>query len=249
MTDDVTAELVLNKTRMSHEKARAVIFDFDGVLVNSEIIALAELRDCLADFGIRLDWNELIDTFLGSSFEDIQAYVERATGRPPDASFRETWYARLFARYARGLTVIPGALELLDQLDSLGIVYCVASGGSYRRLTFALDVTGLKSRFDGRAFSANSVSRGKPEPDLFLYAAGRLGIRPRDCLVVEDAVAGVRAAAAAGIPSLGFVGGSHLAERRAVHGQQFRAAGAMAVIEDIRQTLTFVGDPPGAGIT
>ena len=249
VTGDVTAALPLSKALMSQERTRAIIFDFDGVLVNSEIIALAELRDCLADFGIQLDWNALIDTFLGSSFEDIQAYVERETGKPPDASFRETWYARLFARYSRGLTVIPGALELLDQLNSLGIVYCVASGGSYRRLNFALDVTGLKSRFDGRAYSANSVSRGKPEPDLFLYAAGRLGVRPRDCLVIEDAVAGVRAAAAAGIPSLGFVGGSHLAERRAVHGEQFRAAGALAVIEDIRQTLAFVGDPAGANIT
>ncbi len=230
---------------MSHERTKAVIFDFDGVLVNSEIIALAELRDCLADFGIRMDWNELIDTFLGSSFEDIQSYVERVTGNPPDPSFRETWYARLFARYSRGLTVIPGALELLDQLDARAIAYCVASGGSYKRLDFALDVTGLKGRFDDRVFSADSVSRGKPEPDLFLYAAGRLGVRPRDCLVVEDAVAGVRAATAAGIPSLGFVGGSHLAERRAVHGQQFRSAGAIAVVDDLRQTLTFVEDPAG----
>jgi len=227
---------------MPHGRTKAVIFDFDGVLVNSEIIALAELRDSLSDFGIRLDWNELIDTFLGASFEDIQAYVERETGKVPEPGFRESWYARLFARYARGLKVIPGVLELLDQLDARRIGYCVASGGSYKRLDFALGVTGLRSRFDGRAFSADSVSRGKPEPDLFLYAAGRLGVGPRDCLVVEDAVAGVRAATAAGIPSLGFVGGSHLADRRAMHGQQFRGAGAIAVIEDLRQMLTFIDD-------
>ncbi len=227
---------------MSGDQIKAVIFDFDGVLVNSEIIALAELRDCLAEFGIKLTWDALIDKFLGASFEDIQAYVERKTGKPPGPSFRENWYARLFARYQRGLTVIPGALELLDQLDARGIDFCVASGGSYRRLTFALDVTGLRNRFDGRAFSSDSVSRGKPEPDLFLYAAGRLGVKPKDCLVVEDAVAGVRAATAAKIRSLGFVGGSHLAERRALHGQQFRTAGAMAVIDDLRETLAIIDD-------
>jgi HAD superfamily hydrolase (TIGR01509 family) len=231
---------------MSEEKPKAVIFDFDGVLVNSEIIALAELRDSLADFGIRLGWDELIDTFLGASFEDIQTYVERATGEPPGSAFRERWYARLFARYARGLKVIPGALELLDRLDRRKISYCVASGGSYKRLNFALDVTGLKDRFDDRAFSSDSVARGKPEPDLFLFAAGRLDVKPRDCLVVEDAVAGVRAATTAGIRSLGFVGGSHLAERRAEHGRQFLQAGAMAVIEDLRQALDFIDDPTAA---
>jgi HAD superfamily hydrolase (TIGR01509 family) len=232
---------------MQKRKLAAVIFDFDGVLVNSEIIALSELRDCLSEFGIRLDWDELIDTFLGASFEDVQAYVEREIGTAPGPGFRESWYARLFARYSRGLTVIPGALELLDQLDARKITYCVASGGSYRRLTFALDVTGLKSRFAHRAFSADLVARGKPEPDLFLYAVERLRVKPGDCLVVEDAVAGVRAATTAGIRSLGFVGGSHLAERRAVHGQQFRAAGAMAVIEDLREALNYVDDPAAEG--
>ena len=228
---------------MCKRKVKAVVFDFDGVLVNSEIIALAELRECLSEFGIQLEWDELIETFLGTSVEDIQAYVERETGKSPGPGFREGWYARLFARYSRGLTVIPGALELLDQLEARGITYCVASGGSYQRLAFALDVTGLKSRFADRTFSADSVARGKPEPDLFLYAVGRLGVRPGDCLVIEDAVAGVRAATTAGIHSLGFVGGSHLAERRTVHGKQFRAAGAMAVIEDLRDALNYIDDP------
>lgn len=231
---------------MTEGNIKAVLFDFDGVLVNSEIIALAELRDCLAGYGIRLGWDELIDTFLGASFEDIQDYVERETGTPPGPSFRESWHARLFARYQRGLKVIPGALELLDQLDARKVAYCVASGGSYKRLNFALDVTGLKGRFHGRAFSADSVARGKPEPDLFLYAVEQLGVDAQNCLVIEDAVAGVRAATAAGIRALGFVGGSHLAERRAVHGQQFRAAGAIAVIEDLRQTLAFIDDPAAA---
>ena len=231
---------------MSRKRISAVIFDFDGVLVNSEIIALAELRDCLTEFGIELSWDELVDTFLGSSFEDIELYVYRETGRAPGPAFREDWHRRLFARYSRGLTVIPGAIELLGQLAKRKIPYCVASGGSYPRLTFALDVTGLKHWFNDRAFSADSVARGKPEPDLFLYAAGRLGVKPRECLVVEDAIAGVKAARTAEMHALGFVGGSHLAERRAVHARQFRAAGAMAVIDDLRQALACVDDPIAA---
>jgi HAD superfamily hydrolase (TIGR01509 family) len=225
---------------MSRKRISAVIFDFDGVLVNSEIIALAELRDCLSEFGIELTWDELVDTFLGSSFEDIEAHVYRETGKAPSPAFREDWHARLFARYSRGLKVIPGAIELLGQLENRKIPYCVASGGSYPRLTFALDVTGLKNWFKDRAFSANSVARGKPEPDLFLYAAGQLGVKPRECMVVEDAVAGIRAATTAQMHSLGFVGGSHLAERRAVHARQFRAAGATAVIEDLREALNYI---------
>ncbi len=226
---------------MSRESTKAVIFDFDGVLVNSEIIALAELRDRLSEeFGIRHDWDALVDTFLGATFEDIQAYVQRETGKQPEPAFRESWYARLFDHYSQGLTIITGALEVLDRLDERCIKYCVASGGSYRRLNFALDVTGLRDRFLDRAFSADSVARGKPEPDLFLFAAERLCMRPQDCLVVEDAVAGVSAATKGGIRSLGFVGGDHLADRRELHGSQMRAAGAMAVIVDLREMLPFI---------
>jgi HAD superfamily hydrolase (TIGR01509 family) len=228
---------------MSPTKTKAVIFDFDGVLVNSEIIALAELRDCLSEIGIRRDWNELIDTFLGASFEDIQSYVHRETGKPPEPAFRESWYARLFDRYSRDLAIMAGAQALFDQLDERAIRYCIASGGSYKRLTFALELTGLTSRFQDRAFSADSVERGKPEPDLFLFAVGKLGVEASECLVVEDAVAGVRAATAAGIRSIGFVGGDHLAERRVLHGQQLREVGAMAIIEDLGQTLKFVDRP------
>jgi beta-phosphoglucomutase-like phosphatase (HAD superfamily) len=133
-------------------------------------------------------------------------------------------------------------------LDELGVGFCIASGGSYRRLNRALDLTGLAARFAERSFSAESVARGKPAPDLFLYACARLQARPDDCLVVEDATAGVRAARSAGIRAVAFVGGDHVAERRAPHGEALRRAGAMAVIDDLRQVSSFVDSPHDARV-
>jgi HAD superfamily hydrolase (TIGR01509 family) len=231
---------------MAASARQAVIFDFDGVLVNSEIIALAELRGCLSEFGIVRSWSEMVSGFLGVSFEDIRMFVSRETGSDPGKRLRETWYARLFERFARELKVMPGAIELLDQLDARGVDYCIASGGSYRRLNYALDLTGLAERFADRRFSADAVARGKPAPDLFLFAATQLHTDPDDCLVVEDAIAGVQAAHAAGIRALAFVGGGHLSERRASHGDRLRRAGAMAVIDDLRQVTRFVDAPRDA---
>jgi HAD superfamily hydrolase (TIGR01509 family) len=224
---------------------KAVIFDFDGVLVNSEVIALAELRKCLAEFGMEFDLSKMIDQFLGASFEDIEAFVHRETGEEPKGTFRENWYARLFDRYSRELSIMPGALDLLNELDARKIEYCIASGGSYRRLNFALEATGLKDRFANRAYSADSVARGKPEPDLFLFAAERLNASPENCLVVEDAVAGVRAATNAGILSLAFVGGGHLSAHRELHSKRLRVAGATAVLEGLHQVLEFIDTPAG----
>lgn len=221
----------------------AVIFDFDGVLVDSEVIALAELGKCLAEFGIELDSNELIAQFLGSSFGDIEAFVHLETGENPPNTLRETWYGRLFARYPLELSIMPGALELLDELDARNIKYCIASGGSYRRLNFALKVTALAGRFPGLAYSADSVPSGKPEPDLFFYAANQLGVSPENCLVVEDAVAGVRAATRAGMRSLAFVGGGHLSGYRDLQGGRLSGAGATAVLESLDEVLRFIKPP------
>lgn len=211
----------------------AVIFDFDGVLVDSEIIALAELGACLRRFGIEVGVDEMVGRFLGASFEDIERFVRATSGISPDASFRQDWYARLFERYGRELQMMSGARALLDVLDARGIRHCIASGGSCRRLRFALDVVGLGSRFSQRAFSADEVNRGKPAPDLFLLAADRMQVAPRDCLVVEDSVAGVRAAVAAGMRPVGFVGGRHLADCRERHGTRLLEGGAVSIIENL----------------
>ncbi|TYC63454.1 HAD family phosphatase [Rhodobacterales bacterium] len=220
---------------MNASTIRAVIFDFDGVLVNSEIIALHELRACLAEIGISVPQEEMTSSFLGSSFEDVAAFIRRRQPEIDTEAFRKTWYDRLFSRYESELAIMSGAQELLDILAKRGLPHCIASGGSYRRLNFALNVTGLAGAFQNCAFSADSVTRGKPEPDVFLYAAEQLGIPVEQCLVIEDAVAGVTAARRAGMHVIGYTGGDHLADIRDIHSEMLTTAGAYTVADDLLQ--------------
>lgn len=219
---------------------QAVIFDFDGVVVNSEVIALKELRECISDLGVEIGESEMIASFLGASFEDIAAFARREIGHVDEDAFRSAWYDRLFKRYEQELAIMPGARDLFALLKSRGIPFCIASGGSYRRLDFALGLTGLADLFDGRAFSADSVSKGKPEPDVFLFAADKLGVPARNCLVVEDATAGVTAASKADMKVVGFVGGGHLEKCRAEHARRLEAAGAAATISRLADVMDFL---------
>ncbi|WP_164738217.1 HAD family hydrolase [Frigidibacter oleivorans] len=213
-----------------------MIFDFDGVIADSEIIALAELQDCLADHGLTLPMDSLIDRFLGASLSSITAALAEHTGAPVHDDFREVWYARLFDRYRRELQPVPGIMALLDRLDCDGVDYCIASGSSDRRLGVALECLDLAGRFHGRAFSADDVARGKPAPDLMLFAAARRGRTPGDCIVVEDATAGVTAARSAGMRAIGFVGGTHLAPVAKRQAERLARAGTFATSANHAQT-------------
>lgn len=216
--------------------AALVIFDFDGVIADSEIIALAELQICLADHGLSLPMDRLIDRFLGASLSTITAALAEHTGAPVHVDFREVWYARLFDRYRRELQPVPGIMTLLDRLDRDGVDYCIASGSSERRLGVALECLDLTGRFHGRAFSADDVARGKPAPDLMLFAAARRGRSPADCIVVEDATAGVTAARSAGMRAIGFVGGTHLQTVAQRQAERLVGAGALATSANHAQT-------------
>ena len=213
-----------------------VIFDFDGVIADSEIIALAELQTCLAEHGLELSMEALIDRFLGASLASITRALADHTGRPVSDEFRAAWYAGLFARYRRELQPVPGFFALLDRLDRAGIDYCIASGSSHRRLGFALDCLDLTMRFQGRAFSAEDVMTGKPEPDLMLLAAHQRGAPCPGCIVVEDATAGVISARRAGMRAVGFVGGSHLQDLAERHSGRLVEAGTFATARDHGQT-------------
>lgn len=218
----------------------AVIFDFDGVLVNSEVIALGELQKCLHEFGLKVDRLQLVSEFLGASFDNIADIVRRETGRTNVEALRAVWYENLFNRYRSELKIMRGAVELLDALDDRGVAYCIASGGSYRRLEYALEMSGLFGRFAGRAFSADSVAINKPEPDVFLFAADRLKATVRQCIVVEDSIRGVRAAQKAGMRAIGYVGGDHLNDYRKKHAAKLIREGASAVVENLEDVLDFL---------
>lgn len=211
-----------------------VIFDFDGVLVDSEVISLGTLRDTLRDYGADLTEAEVRARFLGGAFRGILDYLGGlpAPARPVE-TFEATWYDTLFTRFRAELQPMPGAVTLLDHLDAVGTPYCIASSGSVTRLGVALAATGLGPRLGDRVFSADMVARGKPAPDIFLYAAQAMEVAPAACLVIEDSPAGAQAARAAGMRALGFVGGSHLRDIAPAHGARLRAQHAETVLDDL----------------
>ena len=189
---------------------RLVIFDSDGVLVDSEPIASRILADVLTDFGFATSSREAIDRYTGISLKAVFAKIEAEWGRPLPADFVATLRRRDIAAFRAELQPMPGVLETLEALDRLNVAKCVASSGTPAKLRITLGVSNLSRCFEPHIFSAEMVESGKPAPDLFLYAAKRMGVRPEACVVIEDSVPGIKAAQAAGMRSFGFIGGGHV---------------------------------------
>jgi len=182
-----------------------VIFDCDGVLIDSEVLSCQCLVELLRRHDIALDLESAYTHFLGrSSVVIVEHYT--GLGRSLPAEFGAELQASIRDAFARSLTATPNVEKLLRSLD---IAYCLASSSDLERIDFSLAMTGLRGLFEGRVFSADMVPEGKPAPDLFLYAAARMGARPERTLVIEDSVSGVQAAKAAGMRVWGFIGGSH----------------------------------------
>lgn len=180
-----------------------VIFDCDGVLVDSETLSNSVMRDSLDKHGLSLSLKVCMDTFVGGTISGVYD-----TARNMGATLPETWVADIYDEIYRVLAdqveMIPNITVALDALTSLGIPYCVASNGSMEKMEITLGRTGLIDRFKDRMFSARNVDHPKPAPDLFLSAASHFNVDPHTCLVIEDSVAGVRAAMNAQMPCLGF---------------------------------------------
>ncbi len=178
-----------------------VIFDLDGVLVDSEPISTRVLMAMLAQGGLPMDEAAAERRFLGRSRGENLAFIEQQLGRAVPQDFESNWQAQVFEVFRQELKPVPGIAAALDQLT---IPICVASGSDPARIRLSLELAGLLPRFEGRLFSATQVARGKPAPDLFLLAARSLGAAPARCVVVEDSVPGVQAAVAAGMPVFGY---------------------------------------------
>ncbi|MEU6810907.1 HAD family hydrolase [Streptomyces sp. NPDC046831] len=182
-----------------------VIFDNDGVLVDSEPISNRLLAAHLTELGHPTSYEDSIRDYMGSAMHRIHDLVLERTGRRLPDDFDDVFHARVFAAFERELKPVPGVTEVLEKLTADGVPYCVASSGSHERIRVGHRTTGLDRWFDdGRVFSAQDVGRGKPAPDLFLYAAERMGVAPERCVVVEDSPLGVRAAVAAGMDVYAF---------------------------------------------
>lgn len=183
-----------------------VIFDCDGVLIDSEIISARMLIDELARLGVVIDLDHVARHFLGRSYPTVMAQIREEFHLDLPADFEDRYRDRLLDAFGRDLKIMPGVLDVMDEL---AVPFCVATSSSPRRVEMSLFVTGLASRTDGHVFTASQVARGKPAPDLFLFAAAKMGHAPHRTLVIEDSLTGVRAALAAGMTVWRFVGGSH----------------------------------------
>ena len=189
-----------------------VIFDCDGVLVDSEPISNGVLAAMLTDLGLPTTAEESMAAHLGRAWPSVAEIIEARLGRPLDEDFRPRYVEGMLAAFERELEPVPGIVEALDAIDNPS---CVASSGSHEKMRMTLAHTGLLERFEGRAFSAQDVPHPKPAPDLFLHAARSMGARPSRCAVVEDTPTGVRAAVAAGMAVFAFAGAVH-ADREAL---------------------------------
>ncbi|GHD32412.1 hydrolase [Streptomyces violarus] len=182
-----------------------VIFDNDGVLVDSEPISNRLLAAYLTELGHPTSYEESIRDYMGSAMHRIHELVLERTGQRLPESFDDVFHARVFAAFEKELVAVAGVSGVLEKLAADGVPYCVASSGSHERIRVGHRTTGLDRWFDeGRVFSSQDVGRGKPAPDLFLYAAQRMGAAPERCVVVEDSPLGVQAAVAAGMDVYGF---------------------------------------------
>lgn len=215
---------------------KAVIFDLDGCLVDSEPYSLEALAAEMREMGVKdAHWRDLRDAFLGVSLHVVMDHIAKRAGKPCPEDFPDRFEARLFDLFRKHLQVVEDAPAMLGQLRDAGAQLAIGTGGSIRRMNETLRITGLASYFQGTAFSADQVTHGKPAPDLFLFAAEQIGVMPGDCVVLEDSPHGVAGAVAAGMTPIGFVGGSHLEGIAEAHAARLRDAGAGTVLTSLDQ--------------
>jgi HAD superfamily hydrolase (TIGR01509 family) len=207
-----------------HGAPGLVIFDCDGVLIDSERLAVAVEVEAIGELGWELTEADVIERFVGRSEDYMHAEIAAHIGRPLPSE----WTTRLAARYREAFESALAPVEgVVDALDQITLATCVASSSSHEKLRHTLGLTGLYERFKGRIFSGTEVEHGKPAPDLFLHAARRMGSPPGECVVVEDSRHGVEAARAAAMHALAFAGG-------VTPGDQLTGPGTV-VFDDMRE--------------
>lgn len=188
----------------SMENLEAVLFDCDGVLVDSETLVSGTLSDELGQYGLNIPVNEVGRLFIGGTMAGVMQ-----SAREMGADLPEDWldhiYGRVFAVLSEQCAIIPGVAEVLDRLEAAGVPYATCSNGPMAKMEVTLTRCGLWDRFEGRIFTAHACARSKPFPDVYLKAAEALGAAPANCAVVEDSATGARAGVAAGMPVFGYV--------------------------------------------
>jgi HAD superfamily hydrolase (TIGR01509 family) len=200
----------------------ALIFDFDGVIADSEALANTVLAEFITALGHATNLEDSLEKYSGRRWDDAIATIESAVGKPLPGSFSDDLKAAVLDRFRTDLTEVSGATQFIRKFSA--VPRCIASSSSVDRLQLCLSLLDLTKEFGSNVFSADMVPRGKPHPDIFLFAADKLGVSPRSCLVIEDSAGGVRAAVAAGMTAVGLSAASHIRD-----GHQFKLRQAGAV--------------------
>lgn len=215
-----------------------VVFDCDGVLVDTEPVANRLVAEALTEAGLPTAPGEALEAFLGGKLAQIAAEAEARLGR----ALPEGWVARVYERqfevFRRGLDPIPGVVAALDEIEAAGVPVCVGSNGPPEKMEVTLGASGLLERFAGRVFSADHVGAPKPAPDLYLHCAARMGADPARCVVVEDSPRGAAAGVAAGMMVFGYAA--------AAGREKLRAAGCKAVFDDMARVPSLLRVAAGA---
>lgn len=200
----------------------AIIFDFDGVIADSEVRANQSLAESLTAVGMPSTYDECLRDYYGHNWQETQRRIEARFGRPLPADFREQHRERARARFMEGFDAVPGAADFLATLKPMPRAIASSSRAEY--IGWALGLFGLGHHFGDHVYSADGWYRGKPFPDIYLAAAKGLGVDPALCLAIEDSPTGAQAALAAGMTVVGFCGAGHIVDR-AAHGDMLRAIG------------------------
>lgn len=212
----------------------AIIFDFDGVIADSEVRANRTLAESLSAIGLPTSYEDCLRDYCGHNWQETERRITRRLGRSLPSDFRERHRARAERLFAEGFAAVPGAAAFLEALGAMP--RAIASSSSPAYIAASLDRFGLARHFGRHVYSADGWARGKPHPDIYLAAANGLGIDPAACLAIEDSPTGARAALAAGMTVIGFCGGGHIIDR-AAHGKALRSVGVHHVAHGYDEVL------------
>ena len=203
----------------------AIIYDFDGVIADSEALGNRVLAEYVSDLGMPMTMELAIARYMGRRWPDAMAMIELDLGSKLPDDFSEGLQRAILERFSTDLCEVPGATAFIRRFD---LPRCIASSSSIDRLTLCIEKLAIAEHFAGAVFSADMVPRGKPHPDIFLHAARKLGVEAARCLVVEDSPSGIKAAKAAGMTAIGLMAGSHIGVG---HRERLREAGADHIAE------------------
>jgi HAD superfamily hydrolase (TIGR01509 family) len=209
---------------------QAIIFDFDGVIADSEVLSNTTLAEIVTELGVPTTLDDAYRNYMGKRFHEVIAAIEQALGRSLPVGFADDYQRRTLSRFRMDLRPIDGVREFIATFQKLP--RCIASSSSPDRLALCLEVLEMEALFQGRVFSASTVERGKPHPDIFLHAAAKIGVQPERCIIIEDSAGGVIAGRAAGATVVGLLAAAHI---RDGHREVLANAGAHYVVNTYRE--------------